>query len=67
MLDRLRGLFRTPAYEYARVVRKELCRLRVLVALELPELARGEDGYYSRPIRGLEACGGVDEDEGQRL
>ena len=65
-LDHRRRLLTLPADVDAQDVRKQLCWLRPLVALELPCLAGGEDSDDARPVVGLELVGSVDEDEAER-
>jgi hypothetical protein len=47
-------------------VAKELLRLAPLVASELPDLARGEDGDDAIPVVGFELFRAVDDDESVR-
>ena len=64
-LDILRLVFTAIPDEEARVVRKQLDRIRILVPLELPALPRGEHGHHARPVVRLEHGGAVDEDEAE--
>ena len=63
VLNRLRRILALPPDIHTRVVTKQLGRIGVFVALELPRLARSKDGDNARPVCGLEAGRAVDEDE----
>ena len=60
----IRRLLVAPSNVKAGIVSEQLGRVAVLVRLELPGLAGGEDGDDARPVGGLESRGAVDEDEG---
>jgi hypothetical protein len=61
--DVLWRLLVAPAHIDTWVVAEQLSRIAVLVSLELPCLARCEDGHDTAPIGRLERRRGIDEDE----
>ena len=64
--DAVGGLLAAPADEDAGDVAEELVGAAPLVVLELPALARGEDGDDAVPVLGLEVLGALDQDEAHR-
>lgn len=58
--DVIRGRVASPSDKDAKRVLEELVGVAPLVVLELPRLARREDGHNAVPVLGFELLGALD-------